>query len=232
MPLAQIERGLSALANPARAKANRWFFKTGPGEYGEGDEFIGITVPQIRALAKAHKALPLPDVQKLLNSPIHEKRLLALIILVLQFSKATERTRARIYRFYVKNFPRINNWDLVDSSAPNIVGAYLAGKDKRPLYEWIRSADMWRRRIAMLATLHDIRLDNYTHALRLAEELLKDKEDLLHKAAGWMLREVDKRHRPAAVAFLNKHSKQMPRTMLRYALERFPESERQRYLKK
>lgn len=224
--LATLRREVRCQADPRRAAANRWYFKTGPGEYGEGDKFVGLTVPKVRVLAKTYRGLALADVQRLLRSPLHEERLLALFILVLRYSRAASAERAAIYRCYVKNLDRVNNWDLVDSSAPTLVGQTLAGREKAPLYRWIRSSNLWHRRIAILSTFYDIRERRFEDALRLAKILLDDKEDLLHKATGWMLREIAKRDKRVVVAFLKQHRARMPRTMLRYAIERFPKRER------
>ena len=206
------------------------FFKTAPGEYGEGDVFVGLTVPQIRQLAKEYEALCLSEVRKLLKSPIHEARLLALLILVRAYDRGNIMLREKIYKLYLRNTRRINNWDLVDSSAEHIVGRYLKGRDRLPLHELVRSALLWDRRIAIMATFHFIKGGEYRETLRLAEKLLTDREDLIHKAVGWMLREIGKRDRNAEEAFLKNHYKTMPRTMLRYAIEKFPEERRLKYL--
>ncbi|MGD9075434.1 MAG: DNA alkylation repair protein [Desulfobacteraceae bacterium] len=207
------------------------FFKTGPGEYGEGDVFLGIKVPELRRLAKEYEGIALKGAKQLLRSPIHEQRLLALLILIRRFSKGDEGTQKRIYDLYLKNTQYINNWDLVDVSAEHIVGAYLMERSKTPLYDLAKSDSLWERRISILSTFHYIKHGQFSQSLKISKMLLSDEEDLIHKAVGWMLREVGKRHLPAEEKFLSAHYKIMPRIMLRYAIERFPERKRQRYLK-
>lgn len=233
MNLKQLRAQLTKLASPERAKANAWFFKTGPGEYGEGDQFIGVTVPHLRKLSKDFSTLPLPDVEQLLTSPIHEERLLSLMILVLQYKKADDRIKKALYDFYLSHTKFINNWDLVDSSAGYIIGPYLDGKGLQVLTKLAKSKNMWERRIAMIATSYYIGKGRSDEALEIANLLVHDKHDLIHKAVGWMLREVGKRcSMSEEEAFLKSHYKTMPRTMLRYAIERFPESKRKFYMKK
>ncbi len=227
-----IESDLQDLADADRAKALARFFKTGKGEYGEGDVFLGLRVGDTRRIAKRHSEMGLTDVRKLLGSRIHERRLAALLILVEKFGKADEKEREKIYEFYLKNTKRVNNWDLVDLSAPNIIGAYLMDKDRETLYKLSRSKSLWERRIAMLATYTFIRKGEYRDALRIAEILLNDKHDLIHKAVGWMLREVGNRDRDAEERFLKKHYRKMPRTMLRYAIEKLPPKRRAWYMRK
>ena len=207
------------------------FFKTGPGQYGEGDRFIGVTVPTTRKVAKEFKNLPLAEVKCLLHSDIHEERLLALVILVGRFEKGDEAARKRIYDLYLANTKHINNWDLVDLSAPRIVGAYLETRSRKPLDCLAKSASLWERRISILATGWFIHYGEFADTLRIAEKLLHDKEDLIHKAVGWMLREVGKRDVALLEEFLGRHCRVMPRTMLRYAIERFPEEKRRKYMK-
>jgi 3-methyladenine DNA glycosylase AlkD len=231
MSVREIRARLRKLGDKERAKNSRWFFKTGPGEYGKGDRFLGIKVPELRKLAKEYQAIPLTEVTDILQSPIHEERLLALLILVRAFSKGDERFKEKIYNLYLDNTRYINNWDLVDASAEHIVGAFLKEKSKKPLSDLARSSDLWERRIAIMATFHFIKGSAFTETLKTARTLLSDKEDLIHKAVGWMLREVGKRHLATEEHFLKEHYKKMPRTMLRYAIERFPEAKRQRYLK-
>ena len=228
---AGIRRELRAGADPSRAILLQRFFKTGPGEYAEGDRFLGLTVPQVRAIAAKHQSLPLADVKALLASRWHEERLLALVILVRQYERGTARQRDAIYRVYRRNTARINNWDLVDCSAGNIVGAHLAGRERRVLERLARSPLLWERRIAIIATFFSIRRGELDPTLRLAKLLLDDEHDLIHKAVGWMLREVGKRDRAVLQRFLDAHARRMPRTMLRYAIERFPERLRHRYLR-
>ena len=227
-----VRRALRARARPERVAGVQRFFKCGPGEYGEGDRFISVTVPAQRAIAREFRNLPLAEVDTLLRSPIHEERLTALFILVDQFARDDEAARGRIYRLYTTRLKYINNWDLVDSSAPQIVGGWLADKPRDILDRLARSTHLWSRRVAMLATFHFIQHGDHRDAIRIATILVYDSHDLIHKAVGWMLREVDKRASPAALtAFLNRHAATMPRTMLRYAIERLPAQERQRWMR-
>ncbi|HKP95246.1 MAG TPA: DNA alkylation repair protein [Fibrobacteria bacterium] len=226
-----VRKRLQALGSREAEALARRFFKTGPGEYGEGDRFRGIKVPIVRRVASECRGLSFVEAKRLLASPFHEDRLAALDILAWQFKRGDEALRGRIYRLYLGGARWINNWDLVDASAPQILGAYLEGKDKAPLYKLARSGNLWERRMAMLATLWYIRKKDFADALRIARLLVASREDLLHKAVGWMLREVGKRDRAAEEAFLARHCRTMPRTMLRYAIEHFPESLRQAYLK-
>jgi len=227
-----LEARLRQLASPKDAAILARFFKTGPGEYGEGDTFIGVRVPVIRRVVKDFRAMPLAETQALLHSEIHEMRLAAIILLVLQTEKADLPVRRRIYDLYLANTQFVNNWDLVDLSAPQLVGAYLADKSRKPLRGLAKSASLWERRISILATFHFIRHGDFDDTLQIAEALLRDSEDLIHKAVGWMLREVGKRDQGVLEAFLQKHGRAMPRTMLRYAIERFPEKKRQAYLRR
>lgn len=231
MTVQKIRTRLQKLGNKQRAMDSQRYFKTGSGEYGEGDIFLGITVPEIRRLAASYQAITLREVAQLLRSAIHEERLLALLILVRSYGRGDEHAQKRIYELYLKNTRYVNNWDLVDASAMHIVGAFLMGKGKKPLYVLARSKDLWERRIAVMATFHFIKHDTFVESLAIARKLLTDEEDLIHKAVGWMLREIGKRHIQIEERFLKDHYKKMPRTMLRYAIERFPESKRQRYLK-
>jgi len=230
-PLDDIRSALRELGDLERAKHSKRFFKTGPGEYGEGDVFLGLKVPDIRRLVRRFRTLPIPDVRRLMRSPIHEDRLAALFILVSQFAKADERDRKSIYDLYLKNTRYVNNWDLVDSSAEHIVGGYLEDKDRGVLLDLAASTLLWERRIAIIATYHFIKQGDFAWTMRVAELLLADTEDLIHKAVGWMLREVGNRNRTEEESFLAEHYSRMPRTMLRYAIERFPERRRQAYLK-
>jgi len=226
-----ITNRLMALGNKEHAAVSQRFFKTGPGEYGEGDIFIGIKVPVLRTVAKEYLDIPLKDLQKILASKYHEARLLALLVMTGQFSKGDKNQKKIIYELYLKNTRFINNWDLVDVSAQHIVGPYLMDKNKAPLYELAQSDLLWERRIAIMSTFHYIKNHEFTDSLKIAEMLLSDPEDLIHKAVGWMLREIGKRRMQLEEAFLKKHYQNMPRTMLRYAIEKFPEPKRQRYLK-
>lgn len=224
------KKDLRKYANPDRVAELKRFFKTGPGEYAEGDKFLGIFVPDIRKVARQYEQMPLTQLKLLLVSPIHEERLLSLFILNAQFKSASTQEQKTLFNFYVKNIANINNWDLVDASAHYIIGAYLADKDKALLMKLAKSKNMWKRRIAMVATFYEIKLKQFDTALHIAEILVNDKHDLIHKVVGWMLREIGKRDLKAEERFLKRHAKHMPRTMLRYAIEKFPEEKRQHYL--
>jgi 3-methyladenine DNA glycosylase AlkD len=227
-----VRERLRALADPERAANLSRYFKTGPGEYGAGDRFHGIRVPDTRRIARAARDLPLDEVSVLLASPMHEERQVALLILVRRFERARAGpARRELYEFYVRHLDGVNNWDLVDVSAPTIVGGWLMDRGKAPLDRWARSPNPWRRRIAILATAAFIRHGRLADTLRLAKRYLGDPEDLIHKAAGWMLREVGQRDRRVLEAFLSRHHARMPRTMLRYAIEKLPESRRKAYLR-
>ncbi len=228
--LKKLKSELRELADTERAKASLRFFKTGPGEYGEGDKFLGLNVPDLRRLSKSFKLLSNDDTLQLLSSEFHEERLLSLFILLLKFKQGSPSDQKEIYELYMKNVGYVNNWDLVDCSAPDIVGAYLVDKSKDPLYKFAVSNSLWERRIAVLSTLYYIKRGSFDETLKIADILLKDKEDLIHKAVGWMLREVGNRDISAEKAFLNKCYNSMPRTMLRYAIEKYPEPERKEYL--
>ena len=225
-----ISKTLKTLGDPDIADHSQRYFKTGDGQYGAGDRFLGIRVPVLRKYVKEFRDAPLDEVRKLLHSSWHEERLFALLLLVAKYQKGDDGEKAAVYKLYMDNTRCINNWDLVDSSAPYIVGPYLEAGEKTVLYAFARSDDLWQRRIAMMATFHFIRNGSFGTALELADILLNDKEDLIHKAVGWMLREVGNRDVGAEKAFLKSRYKQMPRTMLRYAIEKFPEEERKRYL--
>jgi 3-methyladenine DNA glycosylase AlkD len=231
MTLKDIREQLQKLGTKERAAVSQRFFKTGPGEYGEGDVFVGVKVPELRKLAKRHQDLTIKRVERLLNSILHEERLLALLILVLKFKKGNAPEQKNIYALYLKNTRFVNNWDLVDASAEHIVGAFLSERNKEPLYGLARSRNLWERRISIMSTFHFIKKGSFSETLRISKILLADEEDLIHKAVGWMLREVGKRDILSEEAFLKERYKKMPRTMLRYAIERFPESKRQGYLK-
>ncbi|HET6396827.1 MAG TPA: DNA alkylation repair protein [Pseudoxanthomonas sp.] len=229
-PPDDIRRQLHALADPAVAAGMQRFFKTGPGEYGEGDRFLGIRVPALRRLARAHRALPLDAVLELLRSEWHEARLLALLVLVEQHRRGDGRARAAIHRAYLAHARHVDNWDLVDASAVDLVGPHVDPGDPVLLVRLAGSGSVWERRIAVIATFHWIRRGEFGPALRIAEQLLHDPHDLIHKAVGWMLREVGNRDRTREEAFLASRYHGMPRTMLRYAVERFPEARRRQYL--
>lgn len=232
LSLHALKNELTIMANPAKAKILAGFFKTGKGEYGEGDTFLGITVPQSREVAIKYKHLPLPDVKRLLQSKIHEERLIALMILAHNYTKGYVREKKEIFDFYLANTKYINNWDLVDLSADKIVGAYLLDKPRVILYKLAKSQNIWDRRIAIIATYRFIKdRKEYKDTFAIAQILLPDKHDLIHKAVGWMLREVGKHiGQEIEESFLRKHYRQMPRTMLRYAIEHFPLSQRIKYL--
>lgn len=231
MVINELQKRLKALGDARVAEVSRRFFKTGPGEYGEGDRFRGIRVPVLRSLAKEYQAITVPAAGRLLGSAFHEDRLLALLILVRLFSRGDEALREEIYRLYLKSTRFINNWDLVDSSAEQIVGAHLWEKPRTPLRRLAKSEDLWERRVAVMATFHFIKRGEFGETLAVAGTLLSDREDLIHKAVGWMLREVGNRDLGTEEEFLKEHYRRMPRTMLRYAIERFPEEKRRRYLK-
>ncbi|MBY0460136.1 MAG: DNA alkylation repair protein [Gemmataceae bacterium] len=220
---------LKSLASPAAAAATR-FFKTGPGECGEGDTFIGVNVPTLRTVSRSFRALPLDEIRALLDSPVHEERHLALLVLVLQVAKGDEAHRKRAFDLYLGNTRFVNNWDLVGCSAPQVVGGYLLTKSRKPLFDLTRSKSLWERRIAIVSTQHFIRHDDFADTLAISQRLLKDEEDLIHKAAGWMLREVGTKAQPVLEVFLDQHGAAMPRTMLRYAIEKFPPDQRRAYL--
>ena len=223
---------LKSLALPGVAKSSARFFKTGPGQYGEGDTFIGVKVPVLRKAAREFRSLPLEEIETLLGSPIHEERQLALLILVLQAANCDDARREATFDFYLGNTRFINNWDLVDCSAPQVVGGFLADKSRKPLFDLTGSESLWDRRIAIVSTQHFIRHDDFADTLAISQNLLNDDEDLIHKAAGWMLREVGKKSPAVLEAFLDRHAAVMPRTMLRYAVERFPLDQRRAYLQK
>jgi 3-methyladenine DNA glycosylase AlkD len=230
-----IRQELHQHANPADAEHLQRFFKTGEGEYGAGDQMLGIRVPQIRALVKKYRGISLTDSLALLASAYHEERLLSLLFMVDLFERANVKGDdvlcEQIYEAYLDNTAYINNWDLVDLSCYKLVGPWLLSREKSRLHELARSTDLWERRIAIVSTMHFIRLRHFEDTLRISEILLQDKQDLIHKAVGWMLREVGNRDLPTEEAFLQKHYHTMPRTMLRYAIEKFPEPLRQAYLK-
>ena len=222
---------LEELGDEDIAAHSQRFFKTGPGQYGEGDRFLGIRVPVIRKCAKQFGSLALEDTLTLLASAFHEARHLALFVLVARYAKASSAGEQRtIYRAYLNNTRYINNWDLVDCSAEHIVGAYLFARNRRTLFRLAGAESLWERRIAVLATFHFIKRQDFSNTLAIAKSLLSDQEDLIHKAVGWMLREVGKRDKAREEDFLDKYYRQMPRTMLRYAIEKLPERERRAYL--
>lgn len=228
--LREIRSTLEQVASKEDATNLQRYFKTGPGEYGEGDRFLGVRVGPLRKLAKKYRSLRLADVELLLSSPFHEERMLALLILVEQFQGGRPEEQKQIYDLYLRNLENINNWDLVDVSAPRIVGAHLKDRDRKRLYALARSSHLWSRRVAMMATLFFINHGDFDDSLKIAGLLLNDEHDLIHKAVGWMLREIGNRDRHVEEKFLASRYKKMPRTMLRYAIEKFPETKRKRYL--
>ncbi|WP_102407529.1 DNA alkylation repair protein [Parabacteroides bouchesdurhonensis] len=223
---------LFSVANPEKAAFLQRFFKTGPRQYAEGDVFLGLVVPLVRSIAKANKQTPLPELQVLIESKYHEARLCSLLIVMEQFKKASPPERDLLYDFYLRNARYINNWDLVDVTCPHIVGAYLLDKDRSRLYELAESDNLWEQRIAMVSTVAFIRKGQFTDTLALAERLMTHKHDLMHKAVGWMLREVGKKDRNILTDFLEEYATRLPRTALRYAIEHYPEDQRQYFLKK
>lgn len=255
LKISKLIKELNSEKNPEKAKLLQGFFKTAPSQYGHDDIFLGIMVPIQRKIAEKYIDLSLSDIQKLLNSKIHEHRFCALVILVSKYQKANEQEKKNIFNFYIKNSgeinpvrnrsPRgvrshslkaravsngINNWDLVDVSAPKIVGEYLLNRDKKILYKLATSKNLWQKRISVLATFWFIRENKFENSLKISEMLLNDKHDLIHKAVGWMLREIGKRNKQIEIKFLEEHTHKMPRVMLRYAIEKFPKKERDYYL--
>lgn len=230
MTAREIRRRLRQFASREKAKVLQGFFKTGPGEYGEGDVFLGVVVPDIRRVAKEFSGTSLGEITTLLASTVHEERLLALLMLVSAYTRGDDALKKKIFSLYLKNITYINNWDLVDLSAPNIVGTHLLDKSRKPLYAFARSRDVWKRRIAILSTFAFIKQNDFDDTLGIANILLRDDHDLLHKATGWMLREVGKRSLLREEEFLHQHYRKMPRTMLRSAIEKFPEGKRRKYL--
>ncbi len=226
----QVKAELEELSDPEHAMKLQGFFKTGEGEYGEGDFFLGVRVPDQRRIAKKYRNIPLTDVLELLRSQIHEHRLTALFILTEQFNKGDEEDRRRIVDLYLSNTTYVNNWDLVDSSAHKILGAWLVDKPRRVLYELAGSENLWKRRISIISTFAFIQHGDLVDALALSEALIDDGHDLIHKASGWVLREVGKKDQSVLEEFLLEHYKKMPRTMLRYAIERLPEERRRFYM--
>lgn len=227
-----IKQKLLSLGNPKKADKSQYFFKTGKGQYGEGDVFIGTTVPESRSVAKEHKSLPFDEIAKLLNDEIHECRLCALLILVEQFKTKDNDKRKQVYDFYLTQTHGINNWDLVDLSSYFIVGQWLLDKDRAPLYKLAESTNLWEQRIAIVSTMAFVRNNDFEDTLKLAEKLMNHDHDLIHKACGWLLREVGKRDENVLTGFLDIHSKQMPRTMLRYSIEKLTKEQRAHYMKK
>ena len=230
--LNNLKKDLARFGNPKNAKILSGFFKTGRGQYGHGDVFLGAKVPETRIVAKKFNELNLKDLKKLLSSKIHEERLCALLILVEQYKKSDSKNKKVIVDFYLQNTQKVNNWDLVDLSADNILGNYLIDKDKSVLYELVKSQNLWERRISIVSTFAFIRNNKFDDTIKISEILLNDKHDLIQKAVGWMLREIGKRDKNVLIKFLNKNYKKMPRTMLRYAIERLDKKRKESYMKK
>ncbi len=228
--LVELKRDIRLLSDSVKAPVAQRFFKTGKGQYGEGDIFLGLVVPKQRTLAKKYRALEFKGIESLLHSSIHEYRLIALFILIDQYKRNDE--KKKFFDFYIKNIKYINNWDLVDLSAPNILGDYLLNKNKKILLKLVKSNNLWERRIAIISTYTFIRHNQFNETLKLARKLLKDDHDLIHKAVGWMLREVGNKDQKVEKSFLNKYYQVMPRTMLRYAIEKFNKKQRSFYMKK
>jgi len=231
MILKEIRKELDKHSSKQKAKILQRFFKTGPGEYAEGDVFLGVKVPDTRKIAKKYQDIGFGDIIALLKSSIHEERLLSLLILVIRFERASEADKEKIYKLYLRNARYINNWDLVDLSSDKILGAFLICRDKEILYRLAKSKNMWERRISIISTYYFIKNRMFNDTLEISKILMFDKEDLIHKAVGWMLRELGKQDVGILKKFLKKYYKKMPRTMLRYAIEKFPEVTRQSYLK-
>lgn len=227
--VSDLRKAVRSLGRPARAAILQRFFKTGAGEYGEGDRFLGLTVPQVRLLVRRFHPAGFPKIAAILRSPWHEERLLGLLLLVERYRKGIDVDRAAAYRLYCRSFSCINNWDLVDATAEYIPGAHAVGRPQ--LLSWAASPNLWVRRIAIVSTFNAIRRNRFGDTLAVARRLLHDQEDLIHKATGWMLREVGKRDAAALEGFLRRHGRIMPRTMLRYAIERFPAAKRKSYLR-
>lgn len=230
MKYESIKQQLLAFGNPKKAEHAKYFFKTGKGQYGENDQFIGCTVPETRSVAKANKNTPLEELEKLLNDEMHECRFCALAILTEQFKKADEAKRKEIIDFYLAHTHRVNNWDLVDMSCYNLLGEWLKDKKRDILYTLADSELLWEQRIAMVSTMAFIRENDFSDTLNLLKKFLTHPHDLMHKACGWMLREAGKRDEKMLTDFLDKHSKKMPRTMLRYAIEKLSPEQRAHYM--
>ena len=234
MTVVQLKRELKKLGDSEKAKILQGFFKTGKGQYGEGDVFLGVSVPQTRIVVKKHHELTLEETEELLKSKIHEERLAAILLLVYHFENAVkeknEKKQKEIFDFYLSKASKVNNWDLVDLSAPKISGPYLLSRNRKILYKLANSKNLWEKRIAIISTFAFIRNSEFNDTFEITKTLLRDEHDLMHKACGWMLREVGKRDQPALEEFLKKHYKKMPRTMLRYAIEKFDEKKRKNYL--
>lgn len=231
MSIQAIKTAVKRNSNKTHAKLLQRFFKTGKGEYGEGDIFAGIKVPVLRQIAKANGDTSLSEIKELIKSPIHEERFISLVLLMDKYKHGTDEEREKIFRFYMENTKYINSWDLVDVSCPRIVGRHLYGRGEELLVEMAKSSGLWKRRIGMISTMYFIDKGSFDTSFRIAEILLRDEHDLIHKAVGWMLREIGKKDFGAELKFMKQHYHTMPRTMLRYAIEKFPEELRQQFLK-
>ncbi len=230
MQYADVVRETRKYSNKEKAKSSAWFFKTEKGQYGYGDVFVGITVPEMKAISKKFSDISLSEVQKLLDSKIHEERFIGLTILDLKFSKSDEASRKKIFSLYLKNTKNVNNWDLVDTSAYSILGEYLLDKNRDILHKFSKSKSLWERRISIVTTYTFIKKGDFKDTLSISKNLLADKEDLIHKAVGWMLREVGKKDEAVLKKFLKENINKLPRTTLRYAIERFETNERKMFL--
>jgi 3-methyladenine DNA glycosylase AlkD len=228
--ISDIKRELKENSHPDKAKIYLRFFKTGPGQYGEGDKFLGLTMPEQRIIAKKYVNTPLNEIEELIQSPYHEHRMTGLIILTYKYLNADEKLKKEIYNLYIDNYNQINNWDLVDVTAPNIVGNYLLDKDKKILYDFATSNHLWKKRISIISTFTFIKNKQFEDTLKISEILLNDNHDLIHKAVGWMLREMGKRDEKKLTDFLDKYYKTMPRTMLRYSLEKLDKNKKDFYM--
>lgn len=230
--LNKLKQDMEKLASKERAKVNSGFFKIGKREYGYGDIFLGLTVPDTRKMAKKYYNLELKYAKQLLKSKVHEHRLIALLILIEKFNQASEKDKKEIINFYLNHTNYINNWDLVDLSADKLLGNYLLDKNKNVLYKLSRSSSLWEKRISIISTFAFIKKNKFQDTLNISKILLDDEHDLIHKAVGWMLREIGKRNQNVEEEFLKKHYKNMPRTMLRYSIERFSKEKQKYYLRK
>ena len=231
--LNDLKKDLQKLASPQKAKDCARFFKVGKGEYGEGDKFIGVTVPEQRVIAKKYLDISLTELEKLVSSPIHEYRLTGFMLLVYKYEKTEDnKLKKKYYDFYLKNHKFANNWDIIDVTTPKVIGAYLFENiaERKILYQYAISKNLWERRVTMLATYAFITKNDFVDALKISKILLNDKHDLIHKAVGWMLREIGKKDQKVEEEFLQKYYKKMPRTMLRYAIEKFSDNKRKKYL--
>jgi len=233
MTLTKLKKDAKKYSNAKRKKANEWFFKTGKGQYGEGDKFIGVSMPHVRIIAKKYINLDTKEILELLKSPIHEHRMIALVIWTYQYEKGNEKKKKQIFNLYLKNTKYINNWDLVDVTCNRIVGFHLLDKDRKILYKLAKSKNLWEKRIAIVSTgVFIVKKSNFKDTIKISKILMNDKHDLIHKAVGWMLREMGKKDEKTLLKFLDKHHKVMPRTMLRYSLERLNKRKKEFYMKK